>query len=62
MGASQLGTQLSPDEVSKITAFLDGLTGDQPKVTYPELPPNVGSTPAATTLIGFSVPLRGAVL
>ena len=45
MGASQLGTQLSPDEVSKITAFLDGLTGDQPKVTYPELPPNVGSTP-----------------
>ena len=45
MGASQLGTQLSADEVSKITAFLDGLTGDQPKVTYPELPPSVGSTP-----------------
>ena len=45
MGASQLGTQLSPDEVSKITAFLDGLTGDQPKVTYPELPPSVGLTP-----------------
>ena len=45
MGASQLGTQLSPDEVSKITAFLDGLTGDQPKVTYPELPPSVASTP-----------------
>ena len=37
MGASQLGTPLSADEVSKITAFLDGLTGDQPKVTYPEL-------------------------
>jgi cytochrome c peroxidase len=45
MGASQLGTQLSADEVGKITAFLDGLTGDQPKVTYPELPPSVGSTP-----------------
>lgn len=45
MGASQLGAQLSADEVSKITAFLDGLTGDQPKVTYPELPPSVGSTP-----------------
>ena len=45
MGASQLGTQLSADEVSKITAFLEGLTGDQPKVTYPELPPSVGSTP-----------------
>ena len=45
MGASQLGTQLSADEVSKITAFLEGLTGDQPKVTYPELPPSIGSTP-----------------
>ena len=45
MGVSQLGAQLSADEVSKITAFLDGLTGDQPKVTYPELPPSVGSTP-----------------
>jgi cytochrome c peroxidase len=45
MGVSQLGTQLSADEVSKITAFLDGLTGNQPKVTYPELPPSVGSTP-----------------
>ena len=45
MGVSQLGTQLSADEVSKITTFLDGLTGDQPKVTYPKLPPSVGSTP-----------------
>ena len=45
MGASQLGTPLSADEVSKITAFLDGLTGDQPTVTYPELPPSVASTP-----------------
>ena len=39
------GTQLSNDEVQKITAFLDGLTGDQPKVTYPVLPPSIGSTP-----------------
>jgi cytochrome c peroxidase len=45
MGASQLGAQLSADEVSKITAFFDGLTGEQPKVTYPALPPSVGSTP-----------------
>ena len=45
MGASQLGTPLSADEGGKITAFLDGLTGDQPKVTYPELPPSVASTP-----------------
>jgi len=27
------------------TAFLDGLTGEQPKVTYPVLPPSVGGTP-----------------
>jgi cytochrome c peroxidase len=45
MGASQLGIQLISDDVDKITAFLDGLTGEQPKVTYPVLPPNVGATP-----------------
>ena len=45
MGASQLGIQLTSDDVDKITAFLDSLTGDQPKVTYPVLPPSVGATP-----------------
>ena len=45
MGASQLGVQLSTDDVDKITAFLDSLTGEQPKVTYPVLPPSVGATP-----------------
>jgi mono/diheme cytochrome c family protein len=45
MGASQLGIQLTSDDVDKITAFLDSLTGDQPKVTYPVLPPSVGTTP-----------------
>ena len=45
MGASQLAIQLISDDVDKITAFLDGLTGEQPKVTYPVLPPNVGATP-----------------
>jgi len=45
MGASQLGIQLTEDEVDKITAFLDSLTGEQPSVTYPILPPSVGSTP-----------------
>jgi hypothetical protein len=37
--------QLSTDDVDKITAFLDSLTGEQPKVTYPVLPPSVGATP-----------------
>jgi cytochrome c peroxidase len=45
MGASQLGIQLTNDEIDKITAFLESLTGDQPKVVYPILPPSVASTP-----------------
>jgi cytochrome c peroxidase len=45
MGASQLGIQLTSDDVDKITAFLDSLTGEQPKVIYPLLPPSVGATP-----------------
>ncbi len=45
MGTSQLGVQLTADEVDKITAFLDSLTGDQPKVVYPLLPPSVAATP-----------------
>ncbi|HQT76983.1 MAG: cytochrome C peroxidase [Rhodospirillales bacterium 20-64-7] len=45
MGASQLGTQLSNDDIDKITAFLDSLTGEQPNVTVPILPPSVASTP-----------------
>ena len=45
MGASQLGIHLSAADVDKITAFLDSLTGEQPHVTYPVLPPSVGTTP-----------------
>jgi cytochrome c peroxidase len=45
MGTSQIGAQLSDDEIDKITAFLHSLTGDQPKVVYPLLPPSVGTTP-----------------
>jgi cytochrome c peroxidase len=45
MGNVQLGAKLTDDEVGKITAFLGSLTGEQPRVTYPILPPSVGSTP-----------------
>jgi cytochrome c peroxidase len=45
MGSSQLGTTLSDDEVSQIVTFLGALTGDQPKVTLPILPPSVVTTP-----------------
>jgi cytochrome c peroxidase len=45
MGAAQLGIKLSDDEVDKITAFLESLTGEQPQVTYPILPPSTATTP-----------------
>jgi cytochrome c peroxidase len=45
MGSSQLGNKLTSDEIDKITAFLKSLTGDQPKVVYPVLPPATVNTP-----------------
>ena len=45
MGTSQLGQTLSDDEVTKITAYLKSLTGEQPQVTYPILPPSTATTP-----------------
>ena len=45
MGTSQLGAMLTADEVDKIAAFLESLTGDQPKVTYPIFPSSGSKTP-----------------
>ncbi len=45
MAASQLGAQLGEDEIDHITEFLHALTGEQPRVEYPQLPPSVASTP-----------------
>ena len=45
MGTSQLGVQLTDDEIDKITAFLGSLTGEQPNVIYPILPPSSAGTP-----------------
>ena len=45
MATDQLGKTLTDAEVAKIVAFLKSLTGDQPQVTYPILPPSVASTP-----------------
>ena len=45
MGVSQVGTELQPDEIGKIVAFLESLTGEQPQVTYPILPEGVTTTP-----------------
>jgi cytochrome c peroxidase len=45
MGTSQLGADLTPDEVTRITAFLGSLNGEPPKVTLPALPPSGAATP-----------------
>jgi cytochrome c peroxidase len=45
MGTAQLGTEISDEEATKIVAFLDALTGEQPKVEYPILPMETAGTP-----------------
>lgn len=46
MASSQLGLKLPDGEVEAITDFLGSLTGDQPKVTFPVLPPVTSATPS----------------
>jgi len=45
MGTSQLGTELSEEDVTFIVAFLKTLTGRVPEIQYPLLPPSTDSTP-----------------
>jgi cytochrome c peroxidase len=45
MGVSQLGAELSDEDVDAITAFLHTLTGEQPEVEYPILPASTADTP-----------------
>ena len=45
MGDLQLGKRYSEQEIKDITAFLKTLTGDQPKIEYPVLPPSGPNTP-----------------
>ena len=45
MGTSQLGQNLTDQEEDAIVAFLDTLTGEQPKVELPILPPRTDATP-----------------
>ena len=44
MGRLQLGRKFSDDENSKIVAFLKSLTGDQPQMMLPILPPSSDKT------------------
>lgn len=45
MGVSQLGADLSDDQVDDIAAFLRTLTGEIPEVVHPVLPPSTDATP-----------------
>jgi cytochrome c peroxidase len=45
MSLAQLGTELTEGEVASITAFLHSLTGEQPQITHPVLPPITELTP-----------------
>lgn len=45
MAEYQLGKKLSDDETGKIVAFLKTLTGDQPSILFPILPPSNENTP-----------------
>ncbi|MGY1459362.1 cytochrome-c peroxidase [Luteimonas sp. A534] len=48
MGNAQLGRELNAEEASAIAAFLRTLTGRQPTVEYPILPPSTERTPKPT--------------
>lgn len=48
MGSAQFGIQLDSDETDSITAFLGTLTGRQPRIGYPLLPPSTDTTPRPT--------------
>ena len=45
MAEYQLGVPVSDQEKTKIAAFLKTLTGEQPEITYPVLPPSRSNTP-----------------
>jgi len=49
MGTVQLGFKVTDSEADLIVAFLQTLTGKQPKVDYPILPPNGPDTPKPVT-------------
>jgi cytochrome c peroxidase len=45
MAEYQLGVTLTDDETNTIVAFLRTLTGDQPSIIFPRLPPSTSITP-----------------
>ncbi len=55
MSSSQLGMDLNKDEAAKITSFLQALSGDQPLITHPILPPSTSTTPQPVLTVESAV-------
>ncbi|MBD3804255.1 cytochrome C peroxidase [Thioclava marina] len=51
MATSQLGSELDDAQIDDITAFLEALTGEQPQVVHPILPPRTKDTPKPYTML-----------
>jgi cytochrome c peroxidase len=51
MGTAQLGETLTDPEIKAITAFLQSLTGEQPRVELPILPDSTETTPLPTAML-----------
>ncbi len=45
MGQVQLGQEITDQEANDIAVFLESLTGDMPKIDYPQLPRSTATTP-----------------
>ncbi|WDL74176.1 cytochrome-c peroxidase [Helicobacter winghamensis] len=45
MGSIQLGIEISNKEAKQIATFLNALTGEKPKIIYPQLPASTEKTP-----------------
>ena len=58
MGQAQLGRDFTEDESGQITTFLLSLTGDQPVVEYPVLPPHTADTPLPDPWAGIGAATR----
>jgi len=55
MGAAQLGMEVNPAEVESLVTFLGSLSGRQPAVQYPVLPPQTADTPLPDMTVGGQV-------
>ena len=55
MGVAQLGQEISEGDAAAITAFLRTLTGEQPRVELPNLPPSTAQTPRPQPMAALPV-------